>query len=548
MNPRFPLTAKILTWFSLNLIVLMVIAWVVLRYSTRSGFDSFLAGHVGGRVESTARAIMAELETKPRDDWSEILARHGQAHGVKFLLLDNDHGMLAGEEVDLPKSLRSQLPRPPQKDAGRDRHNSPPGGFGELGARGPRGELSGDGLGLPPQPPGKRGGPPSGKKGPPPGDQDGNRRPPMEGDPVDATGTKSGKGLGKHETPGSAPIHHRFLVQSENPRAYWVGLLIGLRLSDGSHVPGTLLVRSTTFSAGGFFFDYRPWILSSAGIVALCGLFWLPFIGGITRSIAQLTRATRQIADGQFDVRVDEKRTDELGQLGASINRMSTRLEGFVTGQKRSLGDIAHELCSPLARLQMSVGILEQNSAEQQKQCIEDVHEEVQHMSDLVNELLSISKASLKPGNVKRERVNVKTVADAAAHREAANKGEVVVEVPADLTCFARPELLQRALSNLVRNALRYAGDAGPITITARREGSNCVILVTDLGPGVPPTHLDRIFDAFYRTDPDRARNTGGAGLGLAIVKTCIEACGGTATARNRETRGLEVRLTLPVQ
>lgn len=548
MNPRFPLTAKILTWFSLNLIVLMVIAWVVLRYSTRSGFDSFLAGYVGGRVESTARAIMAELETKPRDDWSEILARHGQAHGVKFLLLDNDHGMLAGEEVDLPKSLRSQLPRPPQKDAGRDRHNSPPGGFGELGARGPRGELSGDGLGLPPQPPGKRGGPPSGKKGPPPGDQDGNRRPPMEGDPVDATGTKSGKGLGKHETPGSAPIHHRFLVQSENPRAYWVGLLIGLRLSDGSHVPGTLLVRSTTFSAGGFFFDYRPWILSSAGIVALCGLFWLPFIGGITRSIAQLTRATRQIADGQFDVRVDEKRTDELGQLGASINRMSTRLEGFVTGQKRSLGDIAHELCSPLARLQMSVGILEQNSAEQQKQCIEDVHEEVQHMSDLVNELLSISKASLKPGNVKRERVNVKTVADAAAHREAANKGEVVVEVPADLTCFARPELLQRALSNLVRNALRYAGDAGPITITARREGSSCVILVTDLGPGVPPTHLDRIFDAFYRTDPDRARNTGGAGLGLAIVKTCIEACGGTATARNRETRGLEVRLTLPVQ
>ena len=64
----------------------------------------------------------------------------------------------------------------------------------------------------------------------------------------------------------------------------------------------------------------------------------------------------------------------------------------------------------------------------------------------------------------------------------------------------------------------------------------------------MPPAHLDRIFDAFYRTEPDRARNTGGAGLGLAIVKTCIEACGGTATAKNREPRGLEVRLTLPVQ
>jgi two-component system, OmpR family, sensor histidine kinase CpxA len=280
----------------------------------------------------------------------------------------------------------------------------------------------------------------------------------------------------------------------------------------------------------------------------LSALFWLPLVRGITHSIAQLTRATRQIADGQFDVRVDETRPDELGQLGAAINRMSTRLEGFVTGQKRSLGDIAHELCSPLARLQMSVGILEQHATAEQKEPIEDLREEVQHMSDLVNELLSISKASLKPGNVKRERVNVKTVADHAAQREAANKGEVIVEVPADLTCFARPELLQRALSNLVRNALRYAGEFGPITITARREGSTCVILVTDLGPGVPPEHLDRIFDAFYRTDPDRARNTGGAGLGLAIVKTCIEACGGTATAKNRQPKGLEVRLTLPVQ
>ena len=169
-------------------------------------------------------------------------------------------------------------------------------------------------------------------------------------------------------------------------------------------------------------------------------------------------------------------------------------------------------------------------------------------MSDLVNELLTISKASLKPGNIKRQSVNVKAIADAAAKREAANKGEVIVEVPADLTCFASPELLQRALANLFRNALRYAGDDGPITVTARREGTSAVILITDLGPGVPPAHLDRIFDAFYRIEPDRARNTGGAGLGLAIVKTCIEACGGTATAKNRVPRGLEVKLTLPMQ
>jgi two-component system sensor histidine kinase CpxA len=364
---------------------------------------------------------------------------------------------------------------------------------------------------------------------------------------MNAPGRPGPGGKEQFEPPGSAPIHHRFLVQSENPRAYWVGLMIGLRLNDGPHTPGTLLARSATFSAGGFFFDYRPWLLSCAGIVGLSGLFWFPLITGVTRSIGQMTRATRQIADGQFDVRVDETRTDELGQLGMSINRMSARLEGFVNGQKRSTGDLAHELCSPLARLQMAVGILEQHSSDQQKPCLDDVREEVQHMSDLVNELLTVSKASLKPANVKRKQINVKAIAEAATKREAADDGGVILQVPAELVCYANPELLQRAIANLIRNALRYAGSAGPITIAARRQGSAAVITISDLGPGVPPQHIDRIFDAFYRLEPDRARDTGGAGLGLAIVKTCIEGCGGTVTAKNRDPHGLEVHITLPV-
>ncbi|NBR84256.1 MAG: sensor histidine kinase [Verrucomicrobia bacterium] len=537
MNARSSLTTKILIWFSLNLIVLIVIAWAGLRYATRSGFDSFLAGHVGGRVESTARAIIGELEGSPRSEWNEVLARYGRKHGVLFLLLDPDQAILAGEQLQLPESLRSQLPRPARHEDGQFRRNPPPGGFGERGARGPRSELEGDNLGLPPRPPDSRG-------GPPPNGPGGNRRPPMDGEQIEPA-----RGSGPVEVPGSAPIHHRFLVQSDNPRAYWVGLMLALRPGvHGGHQRATLLARSATFSAGGFFFDYRPWLLSCAGIVGLSGLFWFPLIRGVTRSVGQMTRATRQIADGQFDVRVDETRTDELGQLGVSINRMSARLEGFVNGQKRSTGDLAHELCSPLARLQMSVGILEQNCSEQQKPCLEDVREEVQHLSDLVNELLVVSKASLKPANIKRKLTNIKAIAKAAAKREAADETDVLVQVPAELTCLASPELLQRALANLIRNALRYAGSAGPITITARAVDSAVVISVSDLGPGVPPQHLDRIFDAFYRLEPDRARDTGGAGLGLAIVKTCIEGCGGTVTAKNREPHGLEVQITLPVE
>ena len=155
MNARFPLTAKILTWFSLNLLVLMLLVWLGLRYATRSGFDSFLAGHVGGRVEATARAIMAELETKPRAEWNDILARYGQAHGVKFLLLGNDQETLAGEAVDLPETLRSQLPRPPRggPEFSQVRRGPPQGEFSESTEFSPRGEPGGEGRGFvqPPQ-------------------------------------------------------------------------------------------------------------------------------------------------------------------------------------------------------------------------------------------------------------------------------------------------------------------------------------------------------------------------------------------------------------
>jgi two-component system sensor histidine kinase CpxA len=106
-------------------------------------------------------------------------------------------------------------------------------------------------------------------------------------------------------------------------------------------------------------------------------------------------------------------------------------------------------------------------------------------------------------------------------------------------------ELLTRALSNLLRNAVRYAGEAGPITVSAQREQDEVKIIVADRGPGVPAHDLPRIFDPFYRADASRDRETGGVGLGLAIVKTCIESCGGAVSCRNLEPAGLEVTIRL---
>ncbi len=111
---------------------------------------------------------------------------------------------------------------------------------------------------------------------------------------------------------------------------------------------------------------------------------------------------------------------------------------------------------------------------------------------------------------------------------------------------LAQPELISRALSNIIRNALHYAGNAGQITISAQKKDNQTVeIVVADKGIGVPENELEKIFDPMYRVESDRSRQSGGTGLGLAIVKTCVEKCGGKVFARNRLPHGLETIVQL---
>jgi len=308
---------------------------------------------------------------------------------------------------------------------------------------------------------------------------------------------------------------------------------------DGSKtrtLPVTLLAVSDSISGSGLFLDFRPWIMVALGALVFSVLFWLPLVRGITRSVAQMTNATEQVAEGHFHVRVNETRRDELGRLGAAINRMSGRLAGFVTGQKRFLGDVAHELCSPIARIQVALGILEQRAD------VEDIREEIQQMSQLVNELLSFSKAGLREKEIVLQPVRLADLVRSVVAREGSER--VRLEIAEDLTAAAEPGLLSRALANLVRNALRYGGES-PIVIRAEPQNGHIILTVADSGPGVPEENLQQIFDPFFRVETSRSRETGGVGLGLAIVKTCVEACQGTVTARNCQPTGLQVEIRL---
>jgi two-component system sensor histidine kinase CpxA len=279
--------------------------------------------------------------------------------------------------------------------------------------------------------------------------------------------------------------------------------------------------------------------------VVLSALFWLPMVRNITRPIAEVTAATEMIAEGRFETRVGTARGDEIGRVGQAVDHMADRLAGFVKGQKRFLGDISHELCSPIARIQAALANLEQRADDSQKKYVADLSEEVEHMSELVDELLMFSRAGMKPAEVKLQPVLLSEAVQRVIDREGAAATNLNIDIDDGLKVTADPKLLSRALGNLMRNAIRYAGQAGPIELRAGKKADLIRITIADQGPGISPEMLPHIFDPFSRPEEARSRDTGGAGLGLSIVKSCIEACGGTIDCRNRKPTGMQFTVTL---
>ena len=348
---------------------------------------------------------------------------------------------------------------------------------------------------------------------------------------------------GNTRRPPDAPPKPRFMQRAGAPARYWGGIHLDL-VMEPENRPLTLVMVSSSITGGGLFLDVWPWVW--LGIVGLgaSALIWMPFVRGLTRSIGQLNDAARSIAHGNFDERVSEKRNDELGELSTSVNAMAQQLDAYVEQQRRITADVAHELCSPIARMQMSLGIIGQRSTPEQTTYLEKLDRELQHMAKLVEEVLSFTKAAHLAEQSEPEDVDLKELIDDVVARDASDLA-VNVQVP-ELHLRTHREALDRAISNIIRNAVRYASQGGRIDIKARELSTKEVeITLRDYGPGVPAEALEKIFDAFFRLDPARGRNTGGAGLGLAIVKRCVDACRGKVSA-SLASPGLSFSLVLP--
>jgi two-component system sensor histidine kinase CpxA len=340
------------------------------------------------------------------------------------------------------------------------------------------------------------------------------------------------------------------VMRTGNPTRYWFGNRVPLFLKPLQHPTQALLMGLSDSPTGhGFFFDPLPWMIVTVAVILISVLLWVPMVRHITRPLVRMTRTAERIAKGRFDVSIHEPRADEIGRLARAINHMTAHLSDFVKGQKRFLGDVAHELGSPIARVHFGLAALETRVQGENRERVADIMEDMDHMSQLVNELLAFSRAEINSSAVRLEPMALLPAVEAAVKREASPQARITVAVDPDIRVMASAELLTRALANIIRNAVKYAGqgkkDGAAIRIEAKKIKEEVLIEICDSGPGVPEDLVSRLFEPFFRPEPSRDRDSGGVGLGLAIVKTCIDTCKGGVSARNLYPQGFCVAITL---
>ncbi len=294
-------------------------------------------------------------------------------------------------------------------------------------------------------------------------------------------------------------------------------------------VEGSMMRATDTESASALWAVTRTVLLAGlvAGVVAvlLAGLL----VRQLTQPLVTLASASRLIASGDKTVRVPVRSKDEIGELAATFNQMATSLETQETLRRNLMADVAHELRTPLTGIQGTVEALQDGVFPLTGEHLDSIHKQVLVLNRLVEDLRTL--ANTEAGHLVLEQRPVDVAA--LAHRivttfqsQAASR-QVALSLRIDHQPLLMPgdeQRLGQVLNNLLDNALRHTPPNGQVVVSLVGEPGGLCLAVTDTGEGIAPADLPHIFDRFYRADPSRNRQTGGAGLGLAIARQLVVA------------------------
>jgi two-component system OmpR family sensor kinase len=271
----------------------------------------------------------------------------------------------------------------------------------------------------------------------------------------------------------------------------------------------------------------------------------------LARPIRSLRWALRAAAEGRLETRVRplmHGRRDEIADLGEEFDEMARQLQKLVEAQRRLLHDVSHELRSPLARLQAAIGLARQDPRRLDAS-LARIEREAVRLDELVGEVLALARLEGGTSQSAAETVDlaelVAGVADDARFEALAMNKNVLVESIEPVPVHGRAELLQRAVENVIRNAVKYTAEGSTVELGLSSAGGRARLVVRDHGPGVAPEDAARIFEPFYRSRADGSGE--GFGLGLAIAQAAVAAHQGSIRAENAAGGGLRVVIEVPV-
>jgi two-component system, OmpR family, heavy metal sensor histidine kinase CusS len=269
------------------------------------------------------------------------------------------------------------------------------------------------------------------------------------------------------------------------------------------------------------------------------------------RPLQQMTQSLERIGPNHLNERLGKASWPrELQPVANAFDKMLARLEESFTRLSQFSADLAHELRTPISNIrgEAEVTLTRPRTLEDYRAVIESITGECERLCGIVENLLFLARAEAADRHIKREifssRPGIEKIA--SYYRTIAEERGISIANQGEGDVYADPVLFDRALSNLLDNALRFTPDGGKITIRSQSSNGQTELAVEDTGCGIPPEHLSRIFDRFYRVDSSRSSK--GTGLGLALVKSITDLHGGSITATSEPGRGTIVTVTFPLK
>jgi len=287
----------------------------------------------------------------------------------------------------------------------------------------------------------------------------------------------------------------------------------------------------------------------TAGIAAILLSFFL--IRQLTSPLRKLDHASRRVAAGEFDERVDIHSADEIGRLAVSFNEMAASLEASEHVKKQLIADISHELRTPITVVRTTLESLRDGLMEPTQETLTALHDKILLTSRLIQDLHQLALADAGRLSINSVPCSIEAILDTIIETIGAQMEDELIVLHREIedglpTILADAQRIEQVLLNLIANAIRHTPEQGQLLVRAKHVGAEIQVSICDSGDGLSELDLRHVFDRFYRADEARAGDTG-AGLGLSIAKALVEAHGGRIWAENEPNRGACFTFTLPV-